>query len=300
MYQLLSFEYLNNLLSTKKRVPSHGIPVGRRMYAMHGRKLHDNYHDAIIIRNLVSRYNFNAQANTYVRVSPDKWVMEPIALLWPDGEVAILKAFSPSQYQSKFGIQVKGPKNTRINYVVNLFGKTFETGSLDRVKFNTVTRTVSLAPPIERKFNVSKQKELNALIRKVRFILKVRQKLGLFSHLDAQTVSLIVESAAKAWLDRNPTKHPAAFKSGNYLPVLADMRDMPRFHREMLEKIDENDSSTFNDLIAMLFREYWCMPYLRNGELYLDLYKYFERYLKSKNREILRRAFGAVEIAQVK
>lgn len=210
----------------------------------------------------------------YRMVGKDEWDMRPYAEIFPD-RIVLLREFSNYRLSRDFKLYSYQPTSNATDgmewhYGRRSSGVSKAIGSLP-VTINLVTEEVIPTSPRVRTFNKEKQKELNALIARIRRELKVRYKLGAFNSIPMDE---LINSVTKVVGD-----HVSQYR----------VMSSPEHLYQILCMVTADDIKSFYPLICMLR---WYRG-IYNSNSFPDLPKIFEQFINSR-KEGIRLATGVV------
>lgn len=241
---------------------------------------YDPERDCYVCSQVWSQYKVDAKAsaelgyNKYIKVGKDEWDMRPYAEIFRD-RVTIISESNNHRLRNDFNLYSYRPTSnatdgTEWRYGRKSGGVAKAVGSLP-VTINLVTEELIPTAPRVRTFNKEKQKELNALIARVRRELKVRYKLGAFNSVPKdELIKSMVEVVGN---------HVSQYK------VLSS----PEYIYPILRAVTADDIKSFYPLVCLLR---WYRG-IHGTDRSPDLPKIFEQLISSR-KEGIRLATGVV------
>lgn len=234
---------------------------------------YDSERDCFVCSQVWSKYKIDAEASAalgyskYRLVGKDEWGMRPYAEIFPDRVTIILEG-ADHRLRNDFNLYSYRPTSNATDgtewHYRRRSGRVVKAiGSLP-VTINLVTEEIIPTAPRVRTFNKEKQKELNALIARIRRELKVRYKLGAFN-------SVPMDELVKSTME----------VAGGHLSRYKIMSD-PEYLHYILCMVTADDIKSFYPLVCILR---WYRGIHSTGSL-PDLPKVFEQLINSRKEGI--------------
>lgn len=241
---------------------------------------YDSERDCFVCSHVWNKYKVDDKASAemghtrYKAVGKDEWDMRPYAEIYTD-RIVIVHESANHRLGADFNLRsYKASSNATDGmewYYEPKSGGTIKAIGSVPVTINLVTEELTPTAPRVRTFDKGKQKELNALIARVRRELKVRYKLGAFNSVEmAVLANSVIEVTGS---------HVGRYK----------LLSSPGHIFAMLNMVTTDDIKSFYPLVYVLR---WYGGSHNSGRI-IDLPNVFERFISSR-KESIRLATGVV------